>query len=297
MAAEPVYSKENEQRIKIFLSWSGDKSKKLANVFKTYVADILPKADFYFSPDDLKGGEKWRQSIEEGLNNNTYGIIFLTPSNLTSKWIYFEAGAISKSTKQAKILPFLYKIDVTELGQPFSDYQCKSFSTDDILTTIHEINDCQSKVYQLPSETIKRNFNRLSNEIKTEIEEINNISEVIEKSETQIEDASLMDSEDKINEILQIIREQSSNTDIKKNTDIERNTDNVLTHENLKLINYLSNNKIFSKANEKDDLAIVIGRIILGNRTLSNNGIKTIEEKHKISIEELQSILNEFNSL
>ena len=59
----------------------------------------------------------------------------------------------------------------------------------------------------------------------------------------------------------------------------------------------MSNNKIFSKANEKDDLAIVIGRIILGNRTLSNNGIKTIEEKHKISIEELQSILNEFNSL
>ena len=36
MAAGPVYSKENEQRIKIFLSWSGDKSKKLANVANAF---------------------------------------------------------------------------------------------------------------------------------------------------------------------------------------------------------------------------------------------------------------------
>lgn len=297
METGPVYPIENEQRIKIFLSWSGDKSKKLANVFKTYVADILPKVDFYFSPDDLKGGEKWRQSIEEGLNNNTYGIIFLTPSNLTSKWIYFEAGAISKSTKQAKILPFLYKIDINELGQPFSDYQCKSFSADSILTTILEINDCQSEVYQLPSETIKRNFNRLSNEIETETKNINTINEVMENSEPQIEDASLLDSEDKLNEILQIMREQSSKTDIKKNTEIKTNTNSIITLETLRLIKYLNNNEIFSKSNDKDDLAIIISKMILENRSLSKNGIKTIEEKHKISFEELQSILEGFNSL
>lgn len=288
MATGPGYSIENEQRIKIFLSWSGKKSQELATLFKTYVTDILPKIDFYFSPDDLKGGEKWRQSIEEGLNNNTYGIIFLTPSNLTSKWVYFEAGAISKSTKQAKILPLLYQIDINEIGQPFSDYQCKMFSKDSILTTIYEMNECQANVYKLPKDTIKRNFDRLSDEIQSNIEQIDKINEVNEDNSLEIEDANLLESDDKINEILQILREQSSDNIFK----IDNNSN--ITYESINLFKYLNKNSIFLHAKNRDDLAIILGKVILDKIPLSKYDIEQMKITYELSTEELQSIIENF---
>ena len=102
-----IVMEQDNKDIRLFLSWSGNRSNKLASIFKTYITDLFPDSDIYYSSDEIRGGEKWRVNIESGLNNINFSIIFLTESNLQSKWIYFEAGALSKSMPTTKIQPFL----------------------------------------------------------------------------------------------------------------------------------------------------------------------------------------------
>ena len=43
------------------------------------------------------------------LDTTNCGIICVTPDNMREPWLHFEAGALSKSVKQAQVHPFLLK--------------------------------------------------------------------------------------------------------------------------------------------------------------------------------------------
>ncbi|MCJ1970196.1 hypothetical protein [Pseudolactococcus carnosus] len=46
------------QKDTVFISWSGKRSKELARLFVLYGKDLLTNVSFYFSSDEIKGGEK-----------------------------------------------------------------------------------------------------------------------------------------------------------------------------------------------------------------------------------------------
>jgi hypothetical protein len=57
------------------------------------------------------------------LEESNFGIVCLTARNLESRWLNFEAGALSKAVTQARVVPLLYGLTNNDLGLPLSPHQ------------------------------------------------------------------------------------------------------------------------------------------------------------------------------
>jgi len=70
-------------------------------------------------------GSRWANELSENLDGIDFGILCLTQDNVNSPWILFEAGALSKSLKKGKVVPYLIGINPKDLNEsPLSQFQC-----------------------------------------------------------------------------------------------------------------------------------------------------------------------------
>jgi hypothetical protein len=74
------------------------------------------------------------------LNDNNFGIICLTPENLTAPWILFEAGAISKSYSQGAVCPYLYDVELSAITGPLQQFQGKKADRPSTKELVESIN-------------------------------------------------------------------------------------------------------------------------------------------------------------
>ena len=100
----------------IFLSWSGDRSKAIAETFTSWISQVIQAADPWISRDIAKGA-RWGPEVSDRLSSSKVGIVCLTPENLASPWILFEAGALSK-TKDAYVCTFLLDLKPADVEEP-----------------------------------------------------------------------------------------------------------------------------------------------------------------------------------
>lgn len=78
--------------MKVFLSWSGDRSRVVADVLRNWLPSVLQAVRPYFSPEDIEKGSKWSLEISRELDASDYGILCVTTENVASPWMLFEAG-------------------------------------------------------------------------------------------------------------------------------------------------------------------------------------------------------------
>jgi hypothetical protein len=64
----------------------------------------------------------------------------ITPENLSSEWILFEAGALSKSMLDAKVIPLLFGLELSDLSGPLSQFQALKIDQKGIMDVITAIN-------------------------------------------------------------------------------------------------------------------------------------------------------------
>jgi hypothetical protein len=127
--------------VKVFISWSGETSKGFGQAFRTWLPRVLQSAKPYFTPADTEKGARWANEISKELEQSDICIIILTRENLNSRWIMFEAGAISRTVEQARVCPIVFDIDKTDVEPPLSTFQATSFNKGEIrqlLTTINK---------------------------------------------------------------------------------------------------------------------------------------------------------------
>ncbi len=84
---------------KVFISWSGELSNKLAEAVRQWLPGVLQFVKPYFTPSDIEKGARWGSDILTELDSSDIGIICLTKENLEKPWILFESGALSKTLK------------------------------------------------------------------------------------------------------------------------------------------------------------------------------------------------------
>ena len=108
--------------VKIFLSWSGQRSHKAACVLREWLPSVIQSVAPYVSSEDIDKGARWSTDIAKELEAAHYGIICITKENVATPWINFEAGALSKSLDKSNVTPFLLDKDRQENN--FSDLQC-----------------------------------------------------------------------------------------------------------------------------------------------------------------------------
>lgn len=92
--------------MKVFLSWSGELSHRVACAFRDWLPSVLQSVSPYVSSEDIDKGARWSTDISKELERSAYGIIVVTHEDIDAPWVNFEAGALSKTVEKSKVSPF-----------------------------------------------------------------------------------------------------------------------------------------------------------------------------------------------
>ena len=93
--------------MRIFTSWSGDRSKAAALGLKSLLQDLFEETVQVFVSDHIAPGEAWAQRLGTELEQSEFGVLCLTRDNWQSPWLLFEAGAIAKKFASSRVVPYL----------------------------------------------------------------------------------------------------------------------------------------------------------------------------------------------
>src|SRR5215213_1642243 len=148
------------KQMKIFISWSGAKSKDVAVALRRWIPDVIQTVEPWMSQADIDAGARWNREIEEKLSETRFGIICLTRSNFTAPWILFEAGALAKTLADTFVCPYLIDIEPVDIPQgPLTQFQGKQANENETWELINTLNKAM-KDDSLPEEKLKRSFDR-----------------------------------------------------------------------------------------------------------------------------------------
>ncbi|CDM70069.1 Hypothetical protein CM240_2952 [Clostridium bornimense] len=192
--------------MKIFISWSGEFSQKVASALKEWLPCVIQSIEVFFSTEDIEKGEKWDSKISGELSESEFGIVCLTSQNVSAPWIHFEAGALSKALDD-KVSALMLNVNPSDIKGPLSRFQATKFTKEDfykLLETINNNNDTK-----LEESILKRTFEVMWEKINVTI---NNLikeydSESIKNPKKTTE---INENREAIEEILQILRNQNN---------------------------------------------------------------------------------------
>ena len=111
-------------RASVFVSWSGHASKGMAQALRTWLPQMFQTVEPLFSSDDISAGSVWFETVGRHLRRSTFAIVCVTPENLDSSWLHFEAGAIGMAqgadeTTPRNVVPYLLDMTPASLEPPF----------------------------------------------------------------------------------------------------------------------------------------------------------------------------------
>jgi len=126
--------------MKVFISWSGDMSKAVAEALREWLPVVIQAVEPWVSAHDIERGVRWSPALTRELEQTKVGIICLTPDNLKAPWILFEAGALSKTVEASYVCPFLFRVENSDLEGPLAQFQTAKAQKDDTRELMHTIN-------------------------------------------------------------------------------------------------------------------------------------------------------------
>ena len=100
--------------MKVFISWSGNKSHKVAMIFREWLPSVIQSLEPYVSSEDIDKGARWSSDIAKELEDSTFGILCVT---------------MDKSF----VTPFLFDIKRSEVNGPILQFQSTVFEKEDML--------------------------------------------------------------------------------------------------------------------------------------------------------------------
>ncbi len=127
--------------MKVFITWSGERSREIAEIFKEYIPKIIQTCDT-FTSEDMGKGEVWFPRLAEEFEECEIGLICLTPENLSEDWILFETGALlSLEEDKSRVCPFLYDLTPSDLDPPLYLFNATENEKEEIKDLFRTINN------------------------------------------------------------------------------------------------------------------------------------------------------------
>jgi len=159
--------------MEVFVSWSGDRSKAMAYGLKSFLGNVIQSLQPWLSDEDIPKGDRWAQKISERLKSCQLGIICVTPENLDSPWLNFEAGALSKQVGKARVCPVLLGISPSDdffRESPLSQFQATTFARQDMYKLVESLNR-ELRDKKLESYRLEKSFGKYWTDFENEITE------------------------------------------------------------------------------------------------------------------------------
>jgi hypothetical protein len=144
--------------MRVFLCWSGPLSFNIAKLLHDWLGDVIQAVKPFMSSEDIRQGQRWQGEIGAKLAETSYGILCLTKTNLTSEWIHFEAGAISKNISDSHVTAVLAGVKFSDLLPPLSQFQHTEINREQFEKLVKELNALVKEESRLEPDRLKRMF-------------------------------------------------------------------------------------------------------------------------------------------
>jgi len=144
--------------MKVFLSWSGETSLQIARELSEWIPMILQSVEIFLSPKDLEKGSKWVTELGKQLEECNYGLICLTPDNLTSPWLAFEAGALSK-IDNSRAATLLFGVSPGDVKPPLGLFQHTRFEEAEYRQLLSQMNKASGGSKPVTDANLEKLFN------------------------------------------------------------------------------------------------------------------------------------------
>lgn len=192
--------------MKVFISWSGTVSHKVATVFRDWLPSVIQSIEPYVSSEDIDKGARWSTDIADELHASTYGLVCLTKDNVNAPWINFEAGALGKSIDKSRVSPFLFRLKRSEVEGPILQFQSTVFERDDVLKLLKSINSACAQD-ALEDTRLEKAFEVWWPQLEKLLTEIDDISSAETNAVAVAPDPRLLDGAARVlEEILELTR-------------------------------------------------------------------------------------------
>jgi len=126
--------------MKVFLSWSGQRSKEVANLLSDWLCCVIQASRPWISTRDLDRGSLWFGEINDQLKDTTVGIICLTQENKTRPWILFEAGALAKGLSTSRVCTLLVDLEPKDIEDPLAQFNHTFPTSESVLGLVKTLN-------------------------------------------------------------------------------------------------------------------------------------------------------------
>lgn len=125
----------------ILLSWSGKSSHDVALALRDWLPNALAGSRPWVSSEDIAKGSRWSDELHAQLKKSNVCVVCVTPENVRSPWLYYEAGVVASKLGEAAVCPYLVGVghgDITRT--PLQLYQATEANKNDTLKLLLSLN-------------------------------------------------------------------------------------------------------------------------------------------------------------
>ena len=128
--------------MKIFVSWSGKRSKAVAELMSDWLKCVIQASQPWVSTRDIDRGAIWFSEISDKLKDVSVGVVCLTQENKNKPWILFETGALAKGLTTNRVCTFLIDLNPEDLQDPLGQFNHTTPDKGSVWELARTINDC-----------------------------------------------------------------------------------------------------------------------------------------------------------
>lgn len=169
--------------MKLFVSWSGERSKALAFGLRDWLPLVLHYVEPWLSEADIDAGTRWGDAVAKQLEVCNFGIICITRDNLSAPWILFESGALAKSLEGSRVIPLLLDLDFREISGPLAQFQAKKVDKPGLIEIVESIN--KTATQPVPEDRYRQLFDALWPDLEKKVGAIPKAASPAKQTRTQ----------------------------------------------------------------------------------------------------------------
>lgn len=193
--------------MRVFVSWSGEQARAIGEALRDWLPSVIQSVKPYFSPADISKGARWASDVARELEASKVGLIIVTRDSLQSDWVMFEAGALSRSVEQSRVIPLLFRLTPGDVTGPLAQFQLAAFNHDQLLQVLETINQAQGEAALAPT-TLKAVFEKWWPDLQSKVDSI------LDKASAPVE--PVRSDREVLDEILSILRSAQRDNQVKR---------------------------------------------------------------------------------
>jgi hypothetical protein len=246
--------------VKVFISWSGPRSRAAAGALRRWLQGVFHTIEPWMSEKDIMAGALWLNEIMNGLKDARFAIVCITPENQMAPWLHFEAGAIAKQVIDTNyVCPYLISLNGTQFrDNPLTNFQYKQADKKGTKELVETINQLLDK--PLEKDILEKTFAYWWPELESDLK---NLPEPNDKQDVSRSVDSM------VQEMLGLVREMARSTQfipgkIERIMRIEKIPDNESDYTSIKsmLLTLLSELNQTENLIQKEQIKLSIRRIV-----------------------------------